>query len=144
MQANLFRSTSCLRALKILAVIALLPATAFPEQKSPPGKAIYSERCFVCHGASGKGNGPYAPLLTKRPADLTQLAKKNNGVFPEDKVASFIDGRQDVAAHGPREMPIWGERFAEPEHPGGNRLGEAVVHKRIQALVQYLSTIQEK
>jgi len=30
-----------------------------------------------CHGAAGKGDGVIAGSLKRRPADLTQLAKKN-------------------------------------------------------------------
>ena len=28
--------------------------------------------------------------------------------LPEDVIAKFIDGRSDVKAHGPRDMPVWG------------------------------------
>jgi len=38
-------------------------------------------------------------------------------------------------------MPIWGERFAEPEKQAG---GPAAVRERIDLLIQYLKTIQEK
>ncbi|HEY3115185.1 MAG TPA: cytochrome c [Chloroflexota bacterium] len=34
------------------------------------GSAIYAERCAVCHGESGRGDGPAAPGLNPRPADL--------------------------------------------------------------------------
>jgi hypothetical protein len=56
----------------------------------------------------------------------------------------IIDGREDVALHGPRDMPIWGERFAEAEKPGGKRASKAAVRERIHQLVEYLKTIQEK
>jgi len=144
MKANFFRSTGCLLALKVSAVLAVLPAATLAQQKALPGKAIYMQRCAVCHGVKGDGKGLYAPLLTWPPADLTKLAKGNNGVFPADKVASFIDGRADVAAHGPRDMPIWGERFPEPEKPGGKGLSKAAVKNPIDALMQYISTLQEK
>ena len=137
MQANHFRSANCLLTLMVLAVIALLPGATLAQEQSDVsrGKAMYTKYCSDCHGVSGKGDGPFAPQLTKKPADLTQLAKKNNGTFPSEQVARFIDGREAVAAHGPREMPIWGERFLEPERS---------VHKRVQWFVYYLETIQEK
>jgi mono/diheme cytochrome c family protein len=34
------------------------------------GGAIYSERCAVCHGDTGRGDGPAAFGLNPRPADL--------------------------------------------------------------------------
>jgi len=42
-----------------------LPATA------PPGQRLYAQRCAVCHGPDGRGNGPAAPSLIPRPRDLT-------------------------------------------------------------------------
>jgi mono/diheme cytochrome c family protein len=71
------------------------------------GKREYVFNCGGCHGETGKGDGPYMTYM-KRPADITQLARKNNGVFPVSRVYEVIDGRQEVAALGPRDMPIWG------------------------------------
>jgi len=41
------------------------------------------------------------------------LQKDNNGVFPFGKVYDTIDGQQLAAAHGTRQMPIWGNYFNE-------------------------------
>ena len=62
----------------------------------------------MCHGKEGKGDGPAAKALTKAPADLTKLAASNNGMFPDVKVRRYIEGLDDVAAHGTRDMPMWG------------------------------------
>jgi hypothetical protein len=89
------------------------------------------------------------------PPDLTVLAKKNNGVFPFNSVYEIIDGRKTVIAHGTRDMPIWGDRYApEPSkalipRPSENVLSrfldlEAVVHLRILAVIDYLARMQEK
>jgi hypothetical protein len=32
-------------------------------------------------------------------------------VFPFVRVFEMIDGRLDVAMHGSREMPVWGDRY---------------------------------
>jgi mono/diheme cytochrome c family protein len=34
------------------------------------GQKLYIGNCFTCHGSSGKGDGPGAAALEKRPADL--------------------------------------------------------------------------
>jgi hypothetical protein len=89
------------------------------------------------------------------PPDLTVLAKKNNGVFPFNSVYEIIDGRKTVVAHGTRDMPIWGDRYApEPTRaliprPSENILSlfydpETVVRMRILAVIDYLNRIQEK
>jgi putative copper resistance protein D len=36
------------------------------------GAALYTENCALCHGATGRGDGPAAASLPIRPADLTQ------------------------------------------------------------------------
>ena len=56
----------------------------------------------------GKGDGPLAVLLKNPVPDLTTIQKNNAGVFPFDRVYGIVDGREAVAAHGPREMPVWG------------------------------------
>src|SRR5208282_790082 len=98
MEANFLRSASCSLALTVAAVVALLPGAALAQQKlgAPPGKGSYTRYCAVCHGVDGKGNGPYADLLTTKPTDLTQLAKKNDGKFPALRVARVIDGRDKL------------------------------------------------
>jgi putative copper resistance protein D len=36
------------------------------------GAAVYAENCALCHGATGRGDGPAAARLPIRPADLTE------------------------------------------------------------------------
>ena len=92
--------------------------------------------CSVCHGVEGKGDGPLADTLKTKPADLTQIANNNDGVFPFRRVIEMIDGRSEVVTHGPREMPVWGERFAEEEF--------MTARARILELTLYLESIQAK
>ena len=101
------------------------------------GRIEYQSKCALCHGMDGKGNGPFASQLKTAPTDLTQLAKKNGGVFPQSAVEKTIDGTQEVAAHGPRDMPIWVYRFHLRREAAGQKT-------RQDALVDYLNRIQEK
>jgi mono/diheme cytochrome c family protein len=34
------------------------------------GKSLYQEKCFLCHGADGKGDGPAAATLSQSPKDF--------------------------------------------------------------------------
>jgi mono/diheme cytochrome c family protein len=101
------------------------------------GKFQYQSHCAVCHGVTGSGDGRMAGELLRPPADLTQLAKDNDGRFPFWKVYGVIDGRAEVKAHGPRTMPIWGAWFLRTE--GSELLATA----RVLELVYYLKSIQK-
>jgi len=102
------------------------------------GARDYARHCASCHGQSGRGAGPVAPYLASAPSDLTLIAWRNEGVFPTDQVAFIIDGRGDVLAHGPRDMPVWGEILGPT--PGGR--DPDLARRRIKALTEYLRSIQ--
>ena len=108
-----------------------------PIKQTPASDAgkMFDTYCAVCHGKEGKGNGPAAGSLTKVPADLTKLAARNGGKFPEVKVRRYIEGLDEVSAHGSRDMPMWGDLFKSL-----NRDTAAI---RIEALAQYLKAMQQ-
>jgi mono/diheme cytochrome c family protein len=129
----------------VLLSAALVGAAPASAQKASTGANEYRNSCAVCHGEDARGDGPLAKVLTVKPADLTQLSKRNDGVFPIDKVSETIDGRQQVNAHGTREMPVWGSRYeAEVGRQYGPYGSEAAVKTRIHVLVRYLQSIQVK
>ena len=103
------------------------------------GKQLYNSYCALCHGSDAKGGGPFSPQLKIWPPDLTQLAKKNKGVFPEMHVEEAIDGEFCKPSHGTSEMPIWGPVFRSMAH--GQKDSARV---RIRTLLKYLESIQEK
>ena len=108
------------------------------------GSDEYRISCLNCHGVGGRGDGPLAKFLTVKPTDLTSLAKNNGGEYPYLKVFLMIDGREDVAAHGERSMPVWGNRYRkDAEHVYGPFGGEEVVHGRILELVYYIHSLQQ-
>jgi hypothetical protein len=100
------------------------------------GAEMYNMYCAVCHGKDGKGNGPAAEALKTPPSDLTQLAVKNGGKYPSDKVASTIRGDETIPAHGSKEMPVWGNLFwhMSQGHPSEVQLRIANLNKHIESL----------
>jgi mono/diheme cytochrome c family protein len=101
------------------------------------GPSMFRAYCAVCHGANAEGGGPAASALKKRPADLTQLSRKNNGKYPTLRVEHMIQGNDTVAAHGSRDMPIWGTVFRS--------MGDdAMVRLRVENLTNYLESLQRK
>ncbi len=120
--------------------------TAVAADKVDLGKREYDSNCIACHGKDLKG-GAYVDFLKVTPPDLTQLSKKNGGVFPLERVYAVIDGRQEVKAHGPRDMPIWGRDYqikAGEHYVDMNYDPEAFVRGRIFALIDYLNRMQAK
>jgi mono/diheme cytochrome c family protein len=101
------------------------------------GARLFQEHCAGCHGPGGTGGAPAG--LRRQPPDLTLFTARNGGVFPSERVARIIDGR-DIASHGDREMPVWG--FAFRATRGG--LTQEQVKARIAAIVAYLEAIQRR
>ena len=116
---------------------ALVTVRAQPQPYS--GSGDYVAYCASCHGAGARGDGVIAKSLKKRPADLTLLTKRNNGVYPEERVLKTVDGRQG-GAHSDSDMPAWADVFAKSTESAGAE--NAAV--RIDVLVQYLETLQAK
>lgn len=106
--------------------------------ESMNGVDLFKEYCAVCHGSGAKGDGPAADALKKRPADLTQLARKNSGTFPELHVMNYIKGQDVVASHGSRDMPVWGSIFSQMSP------NQDLVQVRTYALLKYIEQMQAK
>jgi len=126
----------------LVAAGCALLGSAFAAENHPAsgGQRTYKTYCANCHGVTAKGDGPIASSLTARPADLTGLAARNGGAFPTDQVTAKIDGREEVKAHGPREMPVWGDAFVWPDEDTPARREQ--VRHRIAELVEYLRSLQ--
>jgi len=112
------------------------------------GKREFNNSCAVCHGRSGKGNGPLAEVIETRMPDLTTLSARNGGVFPMAHVYDTINSGVAVKAHGPSEMPVWGSYYRAES---GERYvdvdvdyDQAVVRARILALAEYVHRLQAK
>jgi mono/diheme cytochrome c family protein len=86
-------AASCLRALITLAVFSIsgpLLAQGSSDWKAPPsaanrpnpvagnaiatalGEKLYIGNCMMCHGPTGRGDGPGAAALEKKPANLAE------------------------------------------------------------------------
>jgi mono/diheme cytochrome c family protein len=129
----------------LLGLLALGCATADAPADHPQrldaGRAEYENYCMACHGIDADGAGPIAPYMSPRPADLRRIAARRGGVFPHAALEAFIDGRDPIAAHGSRDMPIWGAAFREETEL--DQLTETRVRGRILLLVSYLESIQQ-
>lgn len=124
----------------VLAALMLLPAGASAQEmkQSTPGGETFRTYCATCHGTSARGDGPLAESMRRKPANLTEIAKRNGGAFPSELVFKIIDGRQPVRGHGGPDMPAWGDAFTRSREAGAEERVKSV----IQSLVDYLESIQ--
>jgi mono/diheme cytochrome c family protein len=144
------------------------------DTSADKGRAEFLANCAGCHGADAKGSGPKSAALKVKPADLTILAKRNNGLFAAGAIYRLIDGRQGRSSHISADMPIWGCRHLDqparpPASPSGARRhgsrlaarkkphapglealldlpcdSETAIQNRILSIVGYLSLIQQR
>jgi mono/diheme cytochrome c family protein len=102
----------------------------------PTGAELYKKHCAVCHGDDLRGAGPFPPPY-RTPPDLSTLAHRHGGKFPNDYVSKVIRNGVELPAHGPAEMPVWGSDF---EATG--QMDKTQVSLRIKALTNYLKLHQ--
>ncbi|MBZ5526495.1 MAG: cytochrome c [Acidobacteriia bacterium] len=105
------------------------------------GEEMYMEYCAVCHGKTGKGDGPAASELKTAPTDLSVLAKNNGGKYPSAHVAAVLRFGTPVPAHGTSDMPIWGRVLGTSSATGTDG---AEMHLRIHNLTEYIESLQVK
>lgn len=119
----------------------LLLAGCMPQETEVSGRALFAENCAVCHGDTGRGDGPAAEGLQPPPSDLTLLSRRNGGVFPLVATMSQIDG---YTRSGKSEvMPDFGALLDGPLVPVDT--GDGVLTPTpvpLFALAEYLRSLQ--
>ena len=102
------------------------------------GKSIFETQCISCHGLNEIA--PTIDTLTTPAPDLTKILERRPKAkeFPIADMARIIDGRMVVKAHGPRQMPVWGEIYAE------EGMDDDEIRGRKGELVAFLISIQKK
>jgi mono/diheme cytochrome c family protein len=129
------------RVLAVVGTVAMA-GSAVSAQDAESGAALYREHCAVCHGIEATGDGPMAGVLMIKPADLTVLSTDNGGVFPTERAAMRIDGRDPLVSHG-SPMPVYGHFFEGEDiaikAPNGQPI---LTSEPIADLLAYLQTRQ--
>ena len=146
---RIVRPTLCILAALLLVVAGVAMAQSQPAgtiKKTPvqptspaSGAEMFKAYCTACHGPDGKGNGPAAPQLKQQPADLTTLAKRHDGKFPDDYVANVLRFGVKAPTHGSSDMPVWGPLFSSVSNHDKEQ-----VQMRIYNLTSYLKSLQVK
>jgi hypothetical protein len=133
------------RAILLSCVLLTLSVSLKAQDKSvttsaPPksGVGTYKEFCAVCHGKTGKGDGPAASALKVRPPDLSTLARRHGGKFPDAYVSNVLRNGVVINAHGTAEMPIWGPLFLSVDSSYQSQFD-----LRITNLIGYIKSLQK-
>lgn len=131
----------------ILLTFLGLPLTGGIAHAQDPsiGQEEFRNHCAACHGLNGLGDGPIGPLLKTPAPNLAMITQRNGGKFPFQHVYEIIDGSAVLAAHGSRDMPLWGDRYSEeakPVTPDQAEISRKLAEQRILSLVYYIGTLQ--
>jgi mono/diheme cytochrome c family protein len=141
-QSTARRQRTPATALIAAALLALVgPAATAQDYSGFSGAQLFARFCASCHGAQGRGDGPVAPALKVEVPDLTRLVKRQGDPFPVEQARRIVDGREVLAAHGARRMPVWGYEFATAtasEPDAGAEIAAQVVGR----IVDHLKTLQ--
>lgn len=123
-------------------VLALSQAAA--AQDAARGAELFQGYCAACHGASATGDGPMRAVLSVDPPDLTRLAARNGGTFPEAEVVRSIDGRDVILSHG-GPMPLFGNILRDESAVVDAEDGTPVITRAaVVDIAAWLASIQEE
>lgn len=70
------------------------------------GKQIYTEKCTLCHGPTGHGDGPGAAALDPKPRNHTDGSYMN---------ARTNEELEQVIKNGKGQMPAWGATLSDEQ-----------------------------
>jgi mono/diheme cytochrome c family protein len=129
--------------LSLFAALALGACMMAGGPAMPTGAQDFADYCAGCHGVSGKGNGELAATLSRRPADLTGLARRNGGTFPTTRVMAKIWGY--TGGKGGEVMPNFGPLLDSDMVPydGGDGIMSPTPIRLVQ-IAEHLQSIQTR
>lgn len=127
-------------------IFLIISASLYAEEETENvtdvvGKKEFVSYCASCHGSNGKGEGPIVHFLKRKPPNLTQLSKNNNGHFPFERIWGVFDGTYIFAEHGTSEMPIWGYKFIRETQEENEP--NTVAKAKALDIILYIQVIQE-
>lgn len=124
-------------ALAIATTIVATPFLSFAQDAdlTALGEQTYFTYCAACHSVE---NRPplFAESLKEEIPDLTGIAKRNGGHFPDQDVAETIRNG-GISGHGTMRLLSWEKYFRK-------ELSEKEAEQLVLALTAYLRTHQEK
>jgi mono/diheme cytochrome c family protein len=129
-----------------LMILPLALVACVERDEVPTGRKDFATFCAACHGTGGKGDGPAAAGLDRKPADLTALSARNGGIFPGTRVMAKIwgytgvaPGRQDSASPMPEFGPLLQGDLVP--HDGGDGIATPTP-ERLVGIAEHVRVLQ--
>lgn len=98
--------------LLVLTAVIRSSAPGARERDVAAGRALYARNCAVCHGESGRGDGPSAVGLPIKPSDLTDGRLMNP--LPDEFLVNIITHGGAAEGLAPA-MPPFAASLSDPE-----------------------------
>lgn len=99
-------------------LVMALPASAVNPPAAYEGRRLFVSYCLLCHGPSGKGDGPLARTMKSSPADLTITVRSRSDTILKKIITG--DGRQTITGRDRHNllseaMPEWKDVFSDSQ-----------------------------
>ena len=129
-------------ALLSVGCAALAAACAGANQHQESGEYLFAKNCAACHGDNARGGGIMSPYLKVPAPDLTLIAARRGGHFPDEEIYRIVDGQSSENLTPNRHMPIWGYEFFGSDSDDERAHGRASA--RVNSIVAFLKSRQQR
>jgi len=120
-------------------VIKQVPLT-YKDVALNNGHEMYDNLCAVCHGLTGKGDGPAAPALNNSVPDLTQFKAKTGSQY-HAQLESTISGINRSVHKDIVGMPLWFREFQYVRRDKFGRPRTMYANLKVHSLAEYVEEL---
>ena len=120
-------------------VIKQVPLT-YKDIAHKNGHEMYDQLCSVCHGVTGRGDGPAAPALSNPVPDLTQSGAGTGSQY-HAQLESVISGMNRTVHKDIVGMPLWFREFQYVRRDKFGRPRTMYANLKVHALAEYVEEL---
>ena len=104
------------------------------------GHEMYDQLCAVCHGETGRGDGPAVPALSNPVPDLTQFSAETGSKY-HAQLESVISGNSRSVHKDTVGMPLW---FTEFQYVRRDKFGHprtTYANLKVHSVAEYVEEL---